>query len=54
MNKLCKSRSCSVCRCDEKDIPQNWIKTDKVQSTEEGKDVWQHEREISEKWVWHV
>ena len=30
MNKLCRSKSCAVCRCDEKDIPQNWMRTDKV------------------------
>jgi hypothetical protein len=28
--KICKSKSCTVCRCDEKDIPTNWIKTDQV------------------------
>lgn len=55
MNKLCKSKSCSVCRCDEKDIPQNWITTDKVKSTQTGKDVWAKERDpTSDKWVWHV
>jgi hypothetical protein len=55
MNKLCKSKSCSVCRCDEKDIPQNWIITDKVQSTDKDKDIWAQERdETPDKWIWHV
>ena len=55
MNKICKSKSCSVCRCDEKDIPQNWIKTDRVpKSTHGSMDVWSQERPTSQNWVWHV
>ena len=54
-NKLCKSKSCAVCRCDEKDIPQKWIITDKVKSTSRKKDVWEQERGLDEKgWIWHV
>lgn len=40
MNKICKSKSCSVCRCDEKDIPLFWSSTDKVHSHSKGKDLW--------------
>lgn len=54
MNKLCKSKSCAVCRCDEKDIPAMWMKTDKVISAEPGLDVWSRERDESVSWVWHV
>lgn len=55
MQKLCKSKSCSVCRCNEKDIPQDWIKTDKVESTEKDMDVWSKERDDTPgKWIWHV
>ena len=55
MNKLCRSQSCAVCRCDDKDIPQNWKKTDKVKRTKKKIDVWEQERSENEKvWVWHV
>lgn len=40
MNKICKSKSCAVCRCDERDIPQSWSSTDKVLSQSQDKDVW--------------
>jgi hypothetical protein len=54
MHKLCKSKSCEVCRCDEKDIPQNWVTTDKVKSTQ-GASTWADERDDDAgKWVWHV
>lgn len=54
MNELCRSKSCSVCRCDEKDIPQMWIKTDKVKSTNRNLDVWSQERPDTNDWLWHV
>lgn len=54
MNKLCRSESCAVCQCDEKDIPQNWKKTDKLRSIDKKVDVWEQERESSAEWVWHV
>lgn len=54
MNELCRSKSCSVCRCDEKDIPQMWIKTDKVKSTNPDLDVWSQERPDTNDWLWHV
>ena len=44
MNKLCRSQSCAVCRCDDKDIPQKWKKTDKVKIREKKIDVWEDER----------
>jgi hypothetical protein len=56
-NKICKSKSCTVCRCDEKDIPTNWIKTDKVQDGLGGKDFWETQRNSTLKemnWIWHV
>lgn len=40
INKMCKAKSCSVCRCDEKDIPSTWMKTDKVQSQGNAVDYW--------------
>ena len=27
MKKLCKSKSCTVCRCNDKDIPEFWLNT---------------------------
>lgn len=27
MNKICKSQSCTVCRCNHKDIPEFWTNT---------------------------
>jgi len=55
MNKICKSKSCSVCRCDEKDIPLFWTRTDRVASTAKDKDLWADERgKEGEEWVWHV
>lgn len=42
INKICKSKSCSVCRCDSKDIPSFWSKTDRVLSSNpnEHVDLW--------------
>ena len=60
MNKLCRSKSCAVCRCDEKDIPQNWMRTDKVDESkfqQQYTEVWSNERDnisLNKKWVWHV
>ena len=30
--KMCKSKSCSVCRCSDDDIPEFWSSTDRVRS----------------------
>ena len=51
MNRICKSNSCTVCRCDEKDIPSAWRKTDRVVSFSNkkgGLDVWARQRESKE------
>jgi hypothetical protein len=45
MNKICKSKSCSVCRCDEKDIPFFWTSTDPATRGTKDKDLWGNERE---------
>ena len=37
---MCKAQTCTVCRCDEKDIPMNWIETDKVTHLKEEVDLW--------------
>jgi ERO1-like protein alpha len=54
LKKICKSNSCSVCRCDHKDIPQNWVNTDRVKSHSHGQDLWSPERDSEKGWVWHV
>lgn len=54
LNKICKSNSCSVCRCDDRDIPQFWSNTDRVRSHTQGQDLWSNEREAVKGWVWHV
>jgi ERO1-like protein alpha len=40
LNRICKSNSCSVCRCDERDIPLAWTNTDRVRSHLQGQDLW--------------
>ena len=27
MKKLCKNKSCTVCRCNDRDIPESWLNT---------------------------
>jgi ERO1-like protein alpha len=54
LKRICKSNSCSVCRCDERDIPQFWSNTDRVRSHSHGQDLWSNERETAKGWVWHV
>jgi ERO1-like protein alpha len=55
MNKICKSKSCSVCRCDEKDIPFFWSSTDPATRATNNKNLWGIERQLTEsEWVWHV
>ena len=53
-NLICKSNSCTVCRCDERDIPLEWSNTDRVLSHSQGRDLWSDERGGEVGWVWHV
>jgi ERO1-like protein alpha len=46
--KMCKSGSCTVCRCDEKDIPQEWSKTDLIEfKHSKNVEQWSAERNIT-------
>ena len=50
--KLCKSKSCSVCRCNKNDIPQIWSSTDRVKMHSQGQDLWGNERnQTIKQWV---
>jgi hypothetical protein len=45
---MCKSGSCTVCRCDEKDIPQEWSKTDLIEfKHSKNVEQWSAERNIT-------
>ena len=55
MKRVCKSQSCTVCRCDDKEIPDLWTSTEKVKSHTHHQDLWANERSSQMKgWVWHV
>ena len=57
MAKMCKRKSCAVCRCSDDDIPSFWASTDRVRShVEEGRELWGPERGGGGAvgWVWHV
>jgi hypothetical protein len=42
--RLCRSSSCRVCRCDEKEIPLIWSDLDKVASRGQGVEEWSRQR----------
>ena len=42
--KMCNSGGCNVCRCDEKDIPTEWSKTDEAVQATVNRDLWANER----------
>ena len=46
---MCNSGGCNVCRCDEKDIPTEWSKTDEAVQASINRDLWADERETDDK-----
>ena len=40
MNRICKSQSCTVCRCNERDIPEFWSNNEKVRTHLSEGDLW--------------
>jgi ERO1-like protein alpha len=52
--RICKSTSCHVCRCDEKDIPSIWMHLDRASSRGHGVEEWAPQRQSGEEWIWHV
>lgn len=53
-SRLCKSTSCRVCRCEEKDIPGIWHNSDRVSSRGHGIEEWSAQRAMGNEWIWHV
>ncbi|EAS05801.2 endoplasmic reticulum oxidoreductin 1 (macronuclear) [Tetrahymena thermophila SB210] len=53
---ICKSQGCSVCRCDENNIPLPWKKTDFIQQSKYDYADWAQEPEvkITDEWQWRV
>lgn len=59
--RLCRSSSCRVCRCDEKEIPLIWSDLDRVASRGQGVEEWSRQRaggvggvDLGDEWLWHV
>ena len=53
--KMCKSGGCTVCRCDEKDIPQEWTRTDLIKKdVPSNLEQWSAERADNSSGIWHV
>jgi ERO1-like protein alpha len=55
MKRICRSSSCTVCRCEDSDIPALWTTTEKVVTHSHDRDLWAYERSNGKGgWVWHV